>query len=254
MTYERFTDRARKCLQLANQEARRLDHPWLGTEHLLLGIVKEGSGVAAHVLKNLGVELDAIRTEAEKIIQVLPLSASRYDFAYTKLPQTQDVRRVIEEAIKISSSLCHNYVGTEHLLLGLLSGTVPPNAAKSVLVGLGLTIDRVREEVLFLLGPQQEKAVYRPAHEGPTMVWSASFPEDVKQELLELAEAAKKADALMLANAVSDAVLDVERRRTAAILDAWISKYKKSPRPEVAAVLMQVKKEIERGVDEAKPE
>src|SRR5262249_47351410 len=113
--YERFTDRARKVMQLANQEAQRFNHEYIGTEHILLGLVKEGSGVAANVLKNLDVDLRKIRLEVEKIVQSGPDMVTM-----GKLPQTPRAKKVIEYAMEEARNLNHNYVGTEHLLLGLL--------------------------------------------------------------------------------------------------------------------------------------
>ena len=113
--YERFTDRARKVMQLANQEAQRFNHEYVGTEHVLLGLVKEGSGVAANVLKNLDVDLRKIRVEVEKIVQSGP--GHGHDGETAPDPRA---KKVIEYAIEEARNLNHNYVGTEHLLLGLL--------------------------------------------------------------------------------------------------------------------------------------
>jgi ATP-dependent Clp protease ATP-binding subunit ClpC len=143
--YERFTDRARKVMQLANQEAQRFNHEYIGTEHILLGLVKEGSGVAANVLKNLDVDLRKIRLEVEKIVQSGPDMVTM-----GKLPQTPRAKKVIEYAIEEARQLNHNYVGTEHLLLGLLREQ--EGVAAQVLMNLGLKLDEVREEVLNLLG------------------------------------------------------------------------------------------------------
>src|SRR5205814_2017500 len=110
--YERFTDRARKVMQLANQEAQRFNHEYIGTEHILLGLVKEGSGVAANVLKNLDIDLRKVRAEVEAIVV-----SWRPERAYLgKLPQTPRAKKVIEYAIAEARRLKHNYVGTEHLL------------------------------------------------------------------------------------------------------------------------------------------
>src|SRR5437588_10840947 len=143
--YERFTDRARKVMQLANQEAQRLNHEYIGTEHILLGLVKEGSGVAANVLKNLGIDLHKIRLEIERITGSSPEVGTP-----GKLPQTPRAKKVIEFAIEEARSLNHNYVGTEHLLLGLLREQ--EGVAAQVLMNLGLKLEEVREEVLNLLG------------------------------------------------------------------------------------------------------
>ena len=143
--YERFTDRARKVMQLANQEAQRFNHEYIGTEHILLGLVKEGSGVAANVLKNLDVDLRKIRLEVEKIVQSGPDMVTM-----GKLPQTPRAKKVIEYAMEEARNLNHNYVGTEHLLLGLLREQ--EGVAAQVLMNLGLKLEDVREEVLNLLG------------------------------------------------------------------------------------------------------
>src|SRR5437762_4955475 len=113
--YERFTDRARKVMQLANQEAQRFNHEYIGTEHILLGLVKEGFDIAAQVLSNLGIDLRAIRLEVEKIVM-----AGRPMVTLGKLPQTPRARNAVEYAVEEARNLSSDYVGTEHLLLGLL--------------------------------------------------------------------------------------------------------------------------------------
>ncbi|MCB9938914.1 MAG: ATP-dependent Clp protease ATP-binding subunit [Planctomycetaceae bacterium] len=143
--YERFTDRARKVMQLANQEAQRFNHEYIGTEHVLLGLVKEGSGVAANVLKNLDVDLRKIRLEVEKLVQSGPEMVTM-----GKLPQTPRAKKVIEYSMEEARNLNHNYVGTEHILLGLLREQ--EGVAAQVLMNLGLKLEEVREEVLNLLG------------------------------------------------------------------------------------------------------
>src|SRR5216684_2452757 len=143
--YERFTDRARKVMQLANQEAQRFNHEYIGTEHILLGLVKEGSGVAANVLKNLDIDLRKIRLEVEKIVQSGPDMVTM-----GKLPQTPRAKKVIDYTIEEARNLNHNYVGTEHLLLGLIREE--EGEASQVLLNLGLKLQDVREEVLNLLG------------------------------------------------------------------------------------------------------
>ena len=113
--FERFTDRARKVMALANQEAQQLNHEYIGTEHILLGLIKEGSGVAANALKGLKVDLQKARAEVEKLIR-----SGRDKVAAGKLPQTPRAKKVVEYAILEARNLNHNYVGTEHLLLGLV--------------------------------------------------------------------------------------------------------------------------------------
>src|SRR5947209_4248979 len=143
--YERFTDQARTVVQVANQEAVRRGHEYVGTEDILLALIKEGSGVAANVLKNLGIDLRKIRLEVEKIIPSGPERATK-----GKLPQTILAKKVIEYSIEEARNLNHNYVGTEHLLLGLLREQ--EGVAAQVLMNLGLKLEDVREEVLNLLG------------------------------------------------------------------------------------------------------
>jgi len=147
--FERFTDRARKVMALANQEAQRFNHEYVGTEHILLGLVKEGQGVAANVLHNLQVDLKKIRLEVEKIVKSGPNMVTM-----GKLPQTPRAKKVIEFAIEEARTLGHNYVGTEHLLLGLLREH--DGVAAQVLMNLGLKLDDVRAEVLNILGASQE--------------------------------------------------------------------------------------------------
>jgi hypothetical protein len=143
--YERFTDRARKVMQLANQEAQRFNHEYVGTEHVLLGLIKEGTGVAANVLLNLDVHLRKVRQEVEKVVQAGPELVTM-----GKLPQTPRAKLAISYAIEEAQHLDHNYVGTEHLLLGLLREQ--EGTAAQVLMNLGLKLEVVRKEVLKVLG------------------------------------------------------------------------------------------------------
>ncbi|HUN80607.1 MAG TPA: Clp protease N-terminal domain-containing protein [Phycisphaerae bacterium] len=143
--FERFTDRARKVMALANQEAMRFNHEYIGTEHILLGLLKEGSGVGANVLKNLEVDVYKARVEVEKLVKSGPPTTSM-----DRLPQTPRAKKVIELAIIEARGLNHNYVGTEHLLLGLLAEE--EGVAAQVLLNLGVKLEEVREEVRNLLG------------------------------------------------------------------------------------------------------
>lgn len=143
--FEQFTDDARKVMALANQEAQRWNHEYIGTEHILLGLVKEGSGVGSSVLRNLGIDLRKVRLEVEKLVKRGPEMVTM-----GKLPQTPRAKRVIEFAVEEARRLNHNYVGTEHLLLGLLRET--DGVAAAVLMNLGLKLEDVRDEVLNLLG------------------------------------------------------------------------------------------------------
>jgi ATP-dependent Clp protease ATP-binding subunit ClpC len=157
--FERFTDRARKVMALANQEAQRFNHEYIGTEHILLGLVKEGSGVGANVLKNLEVDLRKVRLEVEKLVKSGPDMVTM-----GKLPQTPRAKKVIEYAIEEARNLNHNYVGTEHLLLGLLREH--DGVAAQVLMNLSLKLEDVREEVLNLLGAGNENDESSPGSAG----------------------------------------------------------------------------------------
>src|SRR4051812_13930911 len=134
--YERLTERARKVMQLANQEAQRLNHEYISTEHILLGLVKEGSGTAANVLKNLDIDLRKIRLEVEKIVQPGPDMVAGRD-----LPQAPRAKKIIEYSMEEARKLNHNWVGTEHLLLGLLREQ--EGVAAQVLMNLGLKLEDV---------------------------------------------------------------------------------------------------------------
>ena len=148
--FERFTDRARKVLALANQEAQRFNHEYVGTEHILLGLVKEGSGVGAHVLKNLNIDLKKTRMEVEKLVKSGPAMVTM-----GKLPQTPRARKVIEYAMEEARALNHNHVGTEHILLGLLRES--ESVAAITLTNLGLNLKEVRAEVIELVSPTGDK-------------------------------------------------------------------------------------------------
>ena len=177
--YAQFTDRARKVMELGNQEAQRFNHEYLGTEHVLLGLVKEGSGVASNVLKNLGIDLHNVRLELEKIVQsdetVVPM---------TPLPMTPRAKKVIEYALEEARSLKHLYVGTEHLLLGLVREDA--GVAAQILMNLGLRLQVVRQEVLNILGHHQD------LEEADRTLDLAEAPEDSNAEIQHLPEHARE--------------------------------------------------------------
>ena len=183
--FERFTERARKVMALANQEAQRFNHEFVGTEHVLLGLVKEGSGVGANVLKNLGVDLHKVRMEVEKIVKPGPDMVTM-----GKLPQTPKTKKVIEFSIEEARHLNHNYVGTEHLLLGLLRE--PDGVAAQVLMNLNLKLDEVRDEELTLLGAglDPEDVTSATAAEAPARRTKSKTPalDSFGRDLTVLAE------------------------------------------------------------------
>ncbi|HEX6882769.1 MAG TPA: ATP-dependent Clp protease ATP-binding subunit [Planctomycetota bacterium] len=145
--FDRFTDRAKKVMNLARQEAQRFNHEYLGTEHILLGLVQEGSGVAANVLRNMNIDLAKIRTEVEKLVKTGPSVVTM-----GQLPFTPRAKKVLELSMEEAGNLGHNYIGTEHLLLGLIKEN--EGIAAKVLTNLGVKLEDVREEVLEFLGAE----------------------------------------------------------------------------------------------------
>lgn len=153
--YERFTDRARRIFLLANQEALRLQHEYIGTEHILLGLVNEGTGVAALVLNRLGLDLTTIRREVERLMLAGPEPVP-----VGKLPQTPRTKRVIEYAQQEANQLNHGYVGSEHILLGLLRER--NGVAAEILYNLGVSLKAARAEVALVLGQSTEEKPVNP--------------------------------------------------------------------------------------------
>jgi ATP-dependent Clp protease ATP-binding subunit ClpA len=187
--FERFTDRSRRVVALAQEEARMLNHGYVGTEHLLLGLIQEGEGHAARALESLGVSLDAVRQQVEEIIGRGQQPPSAH------VPFTPRAKKVLELSLRESLQLGHNYIGTEHILLGLLREG--DGVAAQVLVRLGADLDRVREQVIRLLH----------GYQGQDMPVTGS-------ELGERAPAGPPGDALAWAGAL-------DRRLTA--LERWVS-------------------------------
>ena len=186
--FDRFTERARKVMHLARQEALRLNHEYIGTEHILLGIAKEGTGVAASVLEKLDVDLKKIRMEVEKLVQ-----GGSNMVTMGQLPFTPRAKKVLELSLDEARSLGHNYIGTEHLLLGLLREQ--EGVAAQVLMNLGLKMDDVREEVLNYLGadvPQEEgEKAEKPAPKGTASKSKTPALDSFGRDLTELAREGK---------------------------------------------------------------
>jgi len=161
--FERFTDRARRAVALAQEEAKRLDHNYIGNEHILLGLIREGDGVAAKALESLGISLDAVRQEVEEIIGRGQQTPSEH------IPFTPRAKKVLELSLRESKQLGHNYIGTEHILLGLLREG--DGVAAQVLVKLGADQNRVRQQVIQLLhgyhGKEPTAASRRPQEGAP---------------------------------------------------------------------------------------
>ncbi|EQD82253.1 hypothetical protein N599_31675, partial [Saccharopolyspora erythraea D] len=158
--FERFTERARRVVVLAQEEARTLNHNYIGTEHILLGLVHEGEGVAAKALESLGVSPEGVRRQVEEII-----GRGDQDSPSGNIPFTPRGKKVLELSLREALQLGHNYIGTEHILLGLIREA--EGVAAQVLVKLDADLDRVRREVNRLIsdsgeGPEPAEAGARP--------------------------------------------------------------------------------------------
>ena len=167
--FERFTDRSRRVIVLAQEEARTLDHNYIGTEHILLGLIRETDGHAARALESLGISLDAVRQQVEEIIGRGQEAPSGH------VPFTPRAKKVLALSLRESLQLGHNYIGTEHILLGLIREG--DGVAAQVLVRLGADLNRVRQQVIQLLhgyqGQDVESAGSRPGGRAP-----ADLPDD----------------------------------------------------------------------------
>ena len=212
--FDRFTDRAKKVMNLARQEAQRFNHEYLGTEHVLLGLVQEGSGVAANVLKNMGIDLNKIRSEVEKIVKTGPSMVTM-----GQLPFTPRAKKVLELAMEEASNLGHNYIGTEHLLLGLIKEN--EGIAAQVLLNLGVKLEDVREEVLEFLGADttEDEDDESPIGETPTGGSAAGGKsktpalDSFGRDLTELAREGKLDAVIGRANEI-ERVIQILSRRT----------------------------------------
>jgi len=202
--YDKFTERARKVMLHAKEEARRFGHDYIGTEHILLGLVKEGTGVAAHVLKSLNVDLKRIRVEVEKLVQSGSASSGQQ-----QPPFTPRAKKVIELSMEEARNIGHNYVGTEHLLLGLLREN--EGIAAKVLLNMGLKLETVREEVLEFLGTEvpgaeQKSAAKKTKSDTPAL-------DNFGRDLTELARE-NKLDPVIGRRAEIERLTQVLSRRT----------------------------------------
>ena len=219
--FERYTDRARRVVVLAQEEARMLGHNHVGTEHILLGLIHEGEGVAAKVLGSLGISLEAVRQRVEEIIGQGQQAPSGH------IPFTPRASTVLELASREAQQLGHNYIGTEHILLGLIREG--EGVAAQVLVGLGADLNRVRRQVLQLLHGTQGK---QPAAAGAPRGVASYGPRRGKRARARLVD-----DAL--------ARMDALDRRLAAI-ERWVGM-----RPDVDDVdqeIAQVRREKEAAI------
>ncbi len=208
--FDRFTDRAKKVMNLARQEAQRFNHEYLGTEHILLGLVQEGSGVAANVLRNMNIDLAKIRTEVEKLVKTGPSMVTM-----GQLPFTPRAKKVLELSMEEAGNLGHNYIGTEHLLLGLIKEN--EGIAAKVLTNLGVKLEDVREEVLEFLGAEhgeEEEEEQSEAPIGQTASKSKTPALDAfGRDLTELAREGKL-DAVIGRENEIERVIQILSRRT----------------------------------------
>lgn len=185
--FERMTDRARRVVVLAQEEARMLNHIYIGTEHLLLGLIHEGEGVAAKSLESLGISLEDVRSQVEEII------GQGQQVEVGHIPFTPRAKKVLELSLREALQLGHNYVGTEHILLGLIREG--EGVAAQVLVKLGAELVRVRQQVIQLLGvyqvssedlvKEEQKVVVQEVKSPTTDLVSGTVPLGQLSSLLE---------------------------------------------------------------------
>src|SRR6201990_3055852 len=201
--FERFTDRARRVVVLAQEEARMLNHNYIGTEHILLGLIHEGEGVAAKALESLGISLEAVRQQVEEIIGQGQQAPSGH------IPFTPRAKKVLELSLREALQLGHNYIGTEHILLGLIREG--EGVAAQVLVKLGADLNRVRQQVIQLLSGYQGKEPAGTASEGTP---STSLVLDQFGRNLTAAARESKLDPVIGREKEIERVMQVLSRRT----------------------------------------
>jgi ATP-dependent Clp protease ATP-binding subunit ClpA len=175
--FERFTDRARRVVVLAQEEARMLNHNHIGTEHILLGLIQEREGVAAEALESLGISLDAARQQVEEAVGRSQEAPSGH------IPFTSRAKKVLELSLREALQLGHDYIGTEHILLGLIKEG--DGVAARVLVRLGADLNRVRPQVIELIaGRRGEEVAGEGAQQGERA--RAGLPDDVQAQIASL--------------------------------------------------------------------
>jgi ATP-dependent Clp protease ATP-binding subunit ClpA len=184
--FERFTDRARRVIVLAQEEARLLNHNYIGTEHILLGLAHESQGVAAKALESLGISLEAVRAQVEEIIGQGQSAPTGH------IPFTPRAKKVLELSLHEAKQLGHNYIGTEHLLLGVLREG--EGVAAQVLVKLGGELSRVRQQVIQLLSGYAggKEAAEQAAR---TRLVHMTVPEDLREAEEQLAQVRRQKEA-----------------------------------------------------------
>jgi ATP-dependent Clp protease ATP-binding subunit ClpA len=204
MSFERFTDRARRVFMFANQEAIRLGHEYIGTEHLLLGLLREAEGIAAQVFKNLNIDPVLVENEVNSMLRVVPDKV-----ILGKLPQTPRARQVVNDAIEEARRMGHNYVGTEHLLLGLI--LEPDGMAGTVLRSVGLTAEKVKAEIDRIVSREEPNALTPLAEvKGEMAHKECQIPLSLPETVID---AAVKAAVQAALEATTETVLSVLRAR-----------------------------------------
>ena len=191
--FEVFTDRARRVVVLAQEEARMLNHDYIGTEHLLLGLIHEGEGVAVRALESLGISLQDLRRDVEEMI-----GRGQHELS-GHIPFTPRTKRVLELSLRESQQLGHDYIGTEHILLGLIREG--EGVAAQVLVKMGADLNRVRQQVLQLLGGRGHEELgeseaggtrvagaVRQSPAGPQVVGTPLQPAGILSRLADIVE------------------------------------------------------------------
>ncbi|QLY31427.1 ATP-dependent Clp protease ATP-binding subunit [Nocardia huaxiensis] len=204
--FERFTDRARRVVVLAQEEARMLNHNYIGTEHILLGLIHEGEGVAAKSLESLGISLEGVRSQVEEIIGQGQQAPSGH------IPFTPRAKKVLELSLREALQLGHNYIGTEHILLGLIREG--EGVAAQVLVKLGADLNRVRQQVIQLLSGYQGKEPVESGTRGETGTPSTSLVLDQFGRNLTQAALEGKLDPVIGRSKEIERVMQVLSRRT----------------------------------------
>jgi ATP-dependent Clp protease ATP-binding subunit ClpC len=215
--FERFTDRARRAVVLALEEARFLNHNYIGTEHLLLGLIHEGEGVAAMALESLGISLEAIRAEVVKVVGRGKQPPTGH------IPFTPRAKKVLELSLREAIQLNHDYIGTEHLLLGLIREG--EGVAAQVLVKVGASLDRVRQQVIQLLSGSTGEGAAEPAGARTRLV-HMTVPAELREVEEQLAQVRREKMAAIDRGDFEQAagLRDKERelaRRVAELERAW---------------------------------
>jgi ATP-dependent Clp protease ATP-binding subunit ClpA len=185
--FERFTDRARRVVVLAQEEAQLLNHDYIGTEHLLLGLVHDGEGVAAKALESLGISLEAVRAQVEETIGQGQRAATGH------VPFTPRAKKVLELSLREALQFGHNYIGTEHILLGLVREG--EGVAAQVLVKLGGDLSRVRQQVIQLLSGYAGGEAAAEQAGARTRLVRMTVPEELREGEEQLAQVRREKEA-----------------------------------------------------------